>query len=466
MIKIFHPPSYINERHYIYNVVFNHWLGIEYSTFTHHLPTTIITADGSSEGKEVILEDGLFATPQDQWLSENSLPKSPLHYFDLSSMPFREAIHNLKVPILYGKNKGYIHFNEDKVNIGIDILGSIFFMISRYEEIVKKAHDVHERFYSTASLAYEENFLERPLGNEYLEILWHCLKILNPTLKRRKRSYKLFLTHDVDHPFSLEDKSLSRMMRTSMADLIKRKDISLFYKRIQFLLMSKNNGHAYDPNNTFDFIMDISEKNNLKSSFYFIAGHTAGPIDGFYDMDMPVIRRLMRNIYERGHEIGLHPSYHTFLSRDNLKKEFENLLRACKLENIKQDKWGGRQHYLRWQAPITWQNWEDVGLSYDSTLNFADHIGFRCGVCYDFPVFNLLTSKQLKLIEIPLIVMEGSLLGEQYQRQGLKEAYDSIVNLFEKIRFFNGTFTLLWHNNMLISSGQKEVYKKIIQAIA
>ena len=33
--------------------------------------------------------------------------------------------------------------------------------------------------------------------------------------------------------------------------------------------------------------MDISEKHNLKSAFYFIAGNTAGGLDGDYRMEHP-----------------------------------------------------------------------------------------------------------------------------------------------------------------------------------
>jgi len=464
MIKIFHPSSYINERRYIHGVIFNHWLDIKYSEEIHELDYTIISFSSEKEKKKIILEDGLFSIPRDKWLSKESLPKCPLSHIDLSTMPFKDAVYNLKLPIIYGKKGNNIHINGDTIHIEIDILGSIFFMISRYEEIVKQTYDAHERFYAKASLAYEARFLNRPIVNEYLDLLCHCLKILCPNIKFRERSYKLFLTHDVDCPFSPNNKSLVGKIKTSIADLLKRKDLPLFYKRILFSTFSKEINR--DPNNTFDFIMNTSEKNNVKSSFYFISGNTAGSIDGCYNLDMPAIRQLMKNIHERGHEIGLHPSYNTFLSRDNLKKEFENLLRVAKLENIKQDYWGGRHHYLRWRAPTTWQNWEDVGLNYDSTLSFADHIGFRCGVCYDFPVFNLLTSQQLNLKEIPLIVMEGSLLGEQYQNKSLSQSYDDIFELSETVKFFKGTFTLLWHNDMLISSRQKEIYKKTIRDIS
>ena len=95
--------------------------------------------------------------------------------------------------------------------------------------------------------------------------------------------------------------------------------------------------------------------------------------------------------HERGHEIGLHPSYRTYLSPQQIKREFRILRHEAELAGIRQEQWGGRQHFLRWKAPDTWQGWEEAGLQYDSTLGYSDRPGFRCGTCYEYPVFNLRT---------------------------------------------------------------------------
>ena len=137
--------------------------------------------------------------------------------------------------------------------------------------------------------------------------------------------------------------------------------------------------------------------------------HTAGEIDGVYSMDDPWIRRLLKKIHDRGHEVGLHLSYNTFRI---LIRRALNLSGSTGMygEGIDQKVWGGRQHFLRWENPTTWQNWEDAGLDYDSTLGLSHHTGFRCGTCFDYPVFNLVTRTALKLRERPLIVMDSALL--------------------------------------------------------
>lgn len=466
MIIISHPNSYEKERKYIYDVIFEHWLGLKYTLLTHAFDHTLIQSDGVCCDKQLLLTEKLFSTPRDKWLTKESLPKQPLKSIDISNTPFKGIVQNNILPIIYGDDLNSIIQKKKNIYVGFDLIGSIFFMITRYEEIVKATFDSHDRFYSKASLSHEEDFLHRAIANEYLEILWACLKSLWPHLERKKRSYKFFLTHDVDHPYSLRKKSFSGIMKTQLADIMKRKDLSLFAHRLKFYLTKDDTKYNFDPNNTFDFLMNTSEKNNIKSSFYFIAGNTAQDVDGFYNMDMPIIRNLMKQIHTRGHNIGLHPSYNTYISPESLNKEFQNLLRVANLEGIKQETWGGRQHYLRWKAPFTWQNWEDVGLNYDSTLSYADQAGFRCGTCYEFPVFNLMTSQKLKLIEYPLIVMETTLLGKNYQNQSLLTAFSSIKTLANTVKFFDGTFTLLWHNNALLSSRQKKIYESIIQDVA
>ena len=138
--------------------------------------------------------------------------------------------------------------------------------------------------------------------------------------------------------------------------------------------------------------------------------HTDPHFDGDYSIGDPWIRGLMREIAVRGHEVGLHPSYNTYRDEAGLRLERDLLLRACEEEELGQQRYGGRQHFLRWANPITWRLWDEAGLAYDSTLGFPDAVGFRCGSCYEFPVFDLEKRRALKLTERPLVVMESALL--------------------------------------------------------
>jgi hypothetical protein len=326
-----------------------------------------------------------------------------------------------------------------------------------------KERDEHGRFPAKASLAYKEGFLLRPIVNEYIEVFWAAMKRLWPGLNRKQHNYKVLLTHDVDRPFLAYDRSWYKMILNIGADILRYKNFDLAVSRTRCKIQ---NNPKIDPANTFDFIMNLSEKYGLRSEFYFMTDHTAKSLDGSsYSLESPDIKALISEINKRGHTLGFHASYNSFCDSRRTKKEFEKLVAVAEELGIKQNSWGGRQHYLRWENPITWQNWEDAGLNYDGTLSFADHVGFRTGICYEYPVFNLLTRKSLQLREKPLIVMDGTLFGGDYMKLRPEDVLKYIEQLSLLCKRFGGTFTLLWHNSSLIEKWQKDIYRRILDVI-
>jgi len=439
------PKLYPAERDYILSVLFCEFLGLEIQIERSERHNVKISA---YDDCELIIADGLFAVSPEFWLKPDSLPHQPLKIWNIDSAPIKATTVNTKVPVIYGHNPesaGFFEVTEKRINWGLDIFGSAFFMLTRYEEFVNLHLDSRERFLGRYSLAYQESFLDRPIVNEYLELLWAALTILWPTLQRKSREYKVMLTHDVDVPFATIGIPKKFVLRSMGADLLLRRDPSLAWRRVKSFFKIRHGDHTLDPNNTFNSIMDLSEKHGLISHFYFIAGHSAGDLDGFYSIDDPFIRTLMKQIYLRGHEIGLHPSYNSFQEPECIHREFEKLIRVADEEGIQQSRWGGRQHYLRWKVPTTWQAWEDAGLDYDSTLSFIDVAGFRCGTCYEFSVFNLMTKKQLQLKEYPLIVMDITLFCQMNMPQ--VESLSLMQRLAQRCKIFNGIFVFLWHNN-------------------
>ena len=460
------PVKYLPEIEYTLKVVLKEALGLDYEIEEYNGEEIRIRVRGDTLERSLIVENVLFNTPSEQWLKEESLPILPLSNWTLSDDLLELKLCDKKLPIIYGRklsNGKYFEQGENYLHLGLDIFGSCFFMLTRYEEIVLKERDEHERFPAKASLAYKEGFLLRPIVNEYVEVLWAAMKRLWPGLQRKERIYKVLLTHDVDEPFVVYGRPWPQILKNIGGDLVKRKDLNLIFRRLKCKILKDRN---LDPAYTFDFIMDLSEKYGLKSEFYFMTEHKAGALDGSnYSLESPDIRALMSKIYKRGHTIGFHASYNTFRDSQQTKKEFEKLVVVAEKLGIKQYSWGGRQHYLRWENPTTWQNWEDAGLSYDSTLSFADYAGFRTGTCYDYPVFNLLTRKPLRLYEKPLTVMDQTIWGQDYMNLKMKDALKYIDHLSNCCLLFRGTFVLLWHNTSLIERWQKDAYYEILNII-
>lgn len=446
MIRIAHPRGYASERHYAAQVVLGELLGLEHSLVEEERADVELTLVGE-EGR-VVLADVLFATPGDRWLAPDSLPRTPLARWRDAPGADRD------LPVLYGE--GRLEAADRTTRSALDVFGSAFFMLTRYEEAALTERDARDRFPAAASLAAREGFLGRPLVDEYVELLWAALLRVWPRLDPPARTLRVLPSHDVDVPFASR-RVLRRLARAAAAGLVRRRD-----PRPALTWLRARTGR--DPFDTFDFLLDESERRGLKSTFFVMTG-PAGPGDeGDYSIDDPRIRRLLRTAHARGHEIGLHPSYDTFRDGDQMRFERDELARACAEEGIEPAPLGVRQHFLRWENPTTWQVADEAGFAYDSTLTFPEQPGFRCGTCREYPAFDLRSRRQLRLRERPLIVMDATLVEPQYLALSHERALETIRDLKRACRRFGGVFTILWHNDRLTSKRDRRLYLDALDA--
>jgi hypothetical protein len=455
MLLVSHRDAYAAERAWIYGVVLAGFLGLEWQAECKATGPIEITLAGSP-GRKLVIADELFGTPEPAWLTLESLPRRPLARLDLRATPLSGSVTTEpELPVVYGVSPFAEDHGRDELAIGIDLFGSIFFQLSRYEEIARPERDEHGRFPASALLAVQEGFIERPLVNEYVELLRAALQRLWPSLTTTRRSFRQLLSHDVDWP-THTPLSIMGAVKAMGGDLVRRQDPSLIPTRIATLKAQRRRRPAEDPYNTFDLIMDESERHNLRSAFYFMAGGTDPRFDSGYSLDDEWIQTLLRQVHERGHEIGFHPSYGTFRNVQALRTEFDRLRSTCESLGIDQDEWGGRQHFLRWENPTTWRDWAQVGLAYDSSLGLGYQPGFRCGTCYEYPAFDLRRRQPLGVRERPLIVMEMAVIDNGWR--GGAAAIATIDRLRERCRLFGGDFTLLWHNSRLASRREQRLF--------
>jgi len=460
MLKIMLPNFCVPEIEYTCSVVFTEWLGIDYEIITVEQNTILI----SSGDNTLQLSANFFTKASNNWLNKESMPVLPLKKYTIDELKVivKNDIHidEAVIPVLYGIPE--ITVSENTIDCSIDILGSIFFMISRYEEIVIKERDDHNRFSVKSSVAYKEDFLFRPIVNEYLELLFALLKHLFPQLQRKTMQFKLCPTHDVDVPFAYLNIPVFKIIKQMGGDILKRKSTSLALKTYFDWIKFKHEGVKSDPYYSFDFIMDQSEKRNVKSTFYFLPS-SSPEMPKQYPVSLPEMQSLLQSIDRRGHEIGIHGFYGTYLNNKAFTDDVQLLQDTLVAIGIGQEIKGGRQHYLQWQNPETFVIWENAGVKYDSTLSFADMPGFRCGTCYEYSVYDCITRRKLKLKERPLIAMECSIIAERYMNLGLTDdALQVFENLKAKCKYYNGNFVLLFHNTEFLTEAQKQFYIEVL----
>ena len=373
----------------------------------------------------------------------------------LGNLPAPGAMQ-LSVPLISATENGW--------HIDYDILGLTYWMLTRQEEVGRTDLDSHGRFPATSSHAFKHGYLERPIVDEWLYVLGRVIAKTWPALVLKRHQFSMKVSHDVDSPSLYAFKPWNTIIRMMAGHAFKRRDVRAFCSAPWVKLATRGKLHYADPYNTFDWLMDVSEAHNLTSAFYFICGRTSA-MDADYEPEHPAIRALMRRIHQRGHEIGLHPSYGTYQKPELIAQEACRLRSILVTEKIQQSVIGGRMHYLRWAQPTTLQAWNDAEMAYDTTLGYADHPGFRCGTCFEYPAFNQQTQHALKIRVRPLVAMECTVIDKVYLGLGNTQmAENKFLELKKRCRTLGGCFTTLWHNSFFMNDvGLKKMYQKIIE---
>lgn len=469
VLRIRTPGNRDLERRYVFDVVFAEWLGIDYDLEFDDGENVRVALAGDVHGSQIAFPDTFFGTRAEDWLTSRSMPRRPLMRVVLDPVPSTPSGASAgrsagrspadSMPVLYGvaaPDGRAWHATDAGAEFSVDIFGSIFFLLTLYEEHVLPNRDRHQRFPSSASVLAAERFMDRPLVDECVEVLWASLSRLWPILRRRPSTFHLRLTHDIDEPWA------ARRRRRVLGDLLVRHDPRLAARRLRAIRDARIGRFDRDPFDTTDLLMDISERHGLHSVFYIMAGSTIGDVDFRYDISDHRLARVLRRIHERGHEVGLHASYSSFRSAERIRFEFEALTQACRAVGFDQPAWGIRQHYLRFENPLTWRSQEQAGLDHDSTIGWPDRLGFRAGTHREYPVFDLLDRKQLRLRERPLLIMDGVLLTHA---RDLDDAASRAGILFAECRRYGGDAVLLFHNDTLGQTRLHGFYRDLVEEL-
>ena len=447
------PKSVYAEVSFTLNVLLTDILG--YQTLSYETSELGNVEIGSENGKPVSLDIPFFKE------LENC-------QFNYSKLSLPAQIHHLKhdnfekTDGLYGTPE--LEVRPEKVSCKLDILGSAFFFLSRWEELDEGKKDDRDRFPGTEAFAFQHGLLERPMVNEYAELLQQLLEAAGIQEKRTQREFEIIPSHDVDYPFLYGDQPWNTILKGAGVQLLKRarpgKAMQIFGSKLSTTLGQYPN----DPYTTFGYILDQSEKHGRTSEFYFIAGHTAGRIDGRYAISAAYMKPIFQEIEKRGHHIGIHGSYASYTRPDVISKDLKALSLALRNAGVSDIIKGNRQHYLRIKLPETMMLLDEQGLQYDTSLGFADAIGFRCGTCTPFPFFDVKQRKTLNIYQRPLVLMECSLLDEKYMGLGRDQetAWEKAHALKDTCRKHKGQFTVLWHNHRFLNPFEKELYNSLI----
>ena len=464
---ILHSELNLKPVKYAIKTIFKDFLGIEYTIEIYDKNERIVTEDLTlyyGPKGEADLEFDFIIYSSNLWKKEfylkgESLPFVPLERYN--DPVLNDYIGESSIPIIYksidySNEEPFVKKNsQNNYYTNIDFFASIFYMLTGYEEAINKFEDMHRRYPGQKSLAFNENFLERPIVNEYVEILWLFISKINSNLRKKKRKFELLITHDVDQ---IKVGNLRHRLRILISQLYSKKSLKGFLIKLgQFFRWLFT-----FPKDSFKYIMRISKKYNFKSHFFFLVTGSGESFDRKrYNIHSKEIINLISKLEAEGHKIGLHSSYNSFLNKEQILKE-----KAILDKYVKNKKYGLRCHYLRFKIPESYTLLNDCGFQYDSTVYYADNDGFRAGTCYPFHPYDLYNDKELEILEYPLIVMEGTLINPTYRNMTSKQEVVALLKRrIDKIKFFNGYFVFLIHNHSFenLAFPWRSVFRKMLK---
>lgn len=260
------------------------------------------------------------------------------------------------------------------------------------------------------------------------------------------KQFAVCLTHDVDEIYP-------PLKHTLLSTVVCLKNLDLDgFKQQAFW---KLHGKEESPYWNFQEIMDLEERHDARSSFYFLATDT--DIRRFrYDIED--LEGELGRIIDRGWEVGLHGGYYAYNNLGEILRE------KGRLERVLGRKVAGyRNHYLRFQVPYSWEILEKAGFKYDTTLGYSDMVGFRNGMCHPFRPYNLRTNAEVDILEIPMVVMDVTLFNST---RSYDEAWKVARGLINTVASCHGVLTLNWHSNGFDCPFRRSwphLYEKILQ---
>jgi hypothetical protein len=367
-----------------------------------------------------------------------------------------------RFPVLLGR--AALHQQAEQVwTLDADLIGSSFFCLSRAEEVVNPERDAHARFPARSSHAWRHGYLEIPLADYYAECVLAAMARVWPNTDFIRTRHAPQVSHDVDSPSLYAFRTKTQLLRSSLADLLIRRDLRALTLGLRPHLTPRHHIDPEDPHNTFPWIMETVERAGLRSTYYFLAGHHAPAFDADYRIDDPRIRDLLRALHQRGHHIGLHPSYTAGLSEARMRQELAALQDVTGPLGVGDGRMGARMHYLRWLVDDTWAMFANLGITHDATLGYADHIGFRASTCHPFRAYSLKERRVLDVEVRPLLVMEASLIDPVYMNMGATDdAFERVDALRKRCNDVQGCFTLLWHNSRLVLPAERAFFARLL----
>jgi hypothetical protein len=323
----------------------------------------------------------------------------------------------------------------------LDLVAATFVLLTRWEEWVNPRLDAFGCQKEDASLAYRQQFLDRPVLDEWALVLLAHLEAARPGWMHGRPAAELEISHDIDvlryyvGPLRIA-RGFARKMLKEGAGLRATSAITEGWQAWR--------DPRLDPCvAAVDQLMNFSEAHGTHSTFFFMAAQPSRYDDG-YSVESAPFTWLRDRIQKRGHQMGWHPGFVAAEDDDVFAQEHARILQA-----LQRPEFGARHHFLRWRAGRSWARLAAAGCSFDASMGFNYTLGFRASSAHRYKAYDLKADQPLALQVRPLVAMDGPL--QHAQRRDAVPIEASVAKLTRRCATVGGCMSVLVHNYSLMS---------------
>lgn len=374
----------------------------------------------------VFLKEGFFIPAQALFFSKQISQTEIQQPNPLSLSANQYLFENYKIFSVENQIKGTRQFFEHG-NFTFDIIETIFFHISRYEEhaFSNPRLDSHGRTLASSQFLVINRLEKIPVVDH---LIYCFLKIIRANPKHLNTKLKLSYDIDIVRCFKL---------RPPIALSIKyifNNPISVIKLWVAY---SKSLFPPYpDPYLIFDWM--LRPINDIEQTIYFL-------VNGRTKFDKPIVnindefKNIVYLAMQQGLTIGIHPSYDCISDLNLFNFEKETLASILKREVV-----FSRQHFLHFSWEYTPAIFEKLGVQEDSSLGFPDRIGFRCGTGFPYRPYCFKEERAWNFVTVPMVCMDIALFREAKQNN---VEVPKLFYSFLKANQFLTQITFLFHNS-------------------
>jgi len=339
-----------------------------------------------------------------------------------------------QIPIFFTNNSDKELFTKKEdgsFQINYDLFGSIFYLLSGWQEITCQAKDSFGRFPYDRSIQKALDIIEIPVVDYYYDILREVLNEAYGLKIKRKLSDKgmlTFISHDIDQcTTGWKEAGFSQLKKMKFFDVAKIALNRLVGKDVWF---------------NFEDILNYNQSRNIHASFFFLTRKGMNTnhqiMNADYDIRDKVFKSVFEQIRAKDCEVGLQGSLDTGLD----KKEME-----LDKNTLPTEAYGNRCHFLLYDLNRLPAILDHCQLEYDNSTCFANHVGFRNSTCSPFYLYDFENERASSCIELPLSIMDRTLSQKKYMHIKQADALKTCQQVISETVKFNGVLSILWHNH-------------------